>query len=80
MEIQPFADYTATVRIRRDARFGEVRPEADALDGKRVEVSAGWLIQPEDRPAYQGEWAMMTRPDVFPVWIASGDLDDLIRI
>jgi len=64
------------VRIRRD--FGEVRPEAEAIDGKIYDFNVGWVIERSDHFLYVGEMAMITRnsdyPEDAPTWIASGDL------
>lgn len=61
MPIKHLTTYEATVRLRRGEDW-EVKPEAEALDGKRVRVYAGWIIEPEDSSLYVGEWAMCEIP------------------
>jgi hypothetical protein len=66
-----------TVRIRRE--LGEVRPEAEQLEGRVFVFRRGWTIDAEDREEYAGEAAMIaydpTYPKDAPGWIASGDLE-----
>ena len=83
MRIEPYAKYRATLRIRRDPRFGPIRPEMDALDGTSGVFEQLWKIQSNDQfanPAYYGEHAMKA-PKEWPVsWVASGDLVDLEKL
>lgn len=76
-EIAQFAKYEATVRTRCDPRFGQVRPEVRALEGERMVFQACWLIEPAEREAYAGEWAMAPPEGVRVAWLASGDLEDI---
>lgn len=67
--------YTGTIRLRRTEQL-RVRPECEGLDGKRITVRCGWMIDDDDR--YPGEYAMIITPfdPALPiVWIASGDLE-----
>lgn len=53
-----------------------VKPEAETLDGREVDVRAGWPLDEDETRGgiYRGEWAMLL-PDGLPLtWIASGDL------
>lgn len=80
MEIERFSRYRATLKIRRDPKFGLVKPEIEQFEGKRFETMALWFIDcAEDDSAhkpYDGEYAMET-PHGWPVhWVASGDLID----
>lgn len=78
-EIEQHETYEATVRIRRGEGWNP-KPEAEALDGQRFRFVCGWR-QDEDDP-YPGEFAMMPRPwwENGIVWIASGDLVDIVRV
>lgn len=78
-----YARYRATIKIRRGPGR-VVRPEAEALDGKRLLLEAAWPITEEDRPDYAGEWAMTAVRDdgqePLPCgWVASGDLVGVAR-
>lgn len=70
--IEQHAHYTATVRSRRDIGL-DIRPETEALEGKRVVVRALWQIEADDS-RYPGEWAMQLPEGTGLHWIASGDL------
>lgn len=65
------------VKIRRD--LVEIRPEAEAIDGKVYCFDFGWAIEESDSSLYVGEFAMCPRdfdyPKEAPYWIASGDLE-----
>lgn len=78
--IAQLAHYDATVRIRRD-RDWQVKAFCEKLDGMRVRVQAGWIIE-TDR--YNGEMAMMDRSPEFRMqpagWLASGDLVDWVPV
>lgn len=81
--IERFQKYTATVKMRRDPRFGSIRDRLDAYDGMRFETRALWKIDcAEDEfanKAYDGEFAMET-PKGWPIlWIASGDLTNIVQ-
>ena len=78
--MEQFEKYEATVRTRRDPKYGKVRPEMDDLDGTRAVFSVGWYIEAEDRKAYAGEYAMITPQGWRVPWIASGDLFDLEKL
>lgn len=70
----------ATVRHRRGPRW-KVKPEAQAVDGKRHKfIFAGYASESENS-AYFGETAWLAEPrgwpDSAPAWIASGDLLDI---
>lgn len=67
--------FRARVRIRRGDWL--VKPEAERLDGREVEVSAGWPIEPDETRGgiYSGEWAMILPQGAPLLWIASGDLE-----
>jgi hypothetical protein len=79
--IEPCKFYRATVRIRREG-FGDVRPNAEQLDGKRYLFRVSWLQDSDDR--YPGEWAMSpddaSYPDDAPHWLSSGDLTDIEQV
>jgi len=64
----------ARVKIRRD--FGEVRPEAEQLDGNTFFFKFAWV---DDTGRYDGEdiWQPWDKeyPQGAPAWIAEGDLD-----
>jgi len=65
------------VKLRRSKKF-EVKPEAEQLDGNIYEFTKGWEI--EDRVLYKGETAWVPKdkwPDDAPIWIASGDLEEV---
>lgn len=66
----------ARVRIRRDPKFGAVRPEAEQLDGKSFFFK---FIGDDDSGRYPGEevWQPwdLEYPADGPPWIAEGDLD-----
>lgn len=63
------------VRIRRDIGR-QVRPEAEAIDGKVFVFRFGWLMNSDD--PYPGEDAMIPNdfdwPLDAPTWVAAGDL------
>ena len=68
---------TATVRLRRGMAL---KPNAEALDGLKIQARALWQIESGDT-RYPGEWAMVPLGesiaafrDAEVVWIASGDL------
>jgi hypothetical protein len=68
----------ATIRIRKGKHW-KIKPEAKAMDGRRVRFSFGWQITKEDSSIYVGEDACILHPEDCregePIWIASGDLD-----
>lgn len=70
--IHKYKSYTATVKIRKD---WPIKPEAAHLEGQRVSVEAGWIMD-EDDP-YPGEWAMLLGAGYPIPWIASGDLQNI---
>lgn len=67
--------HTARVRIRRDPKFGPVRPEAEQINGKIYFFKFGWE---DDTGRYSGEeiWVPCDTeyPLDAPLWIAAGDL------
>jgi len=73
--------YRARVRIRRGIL--PVKPEAEPLDGREVEVEAGWPLMNDGQidetrgGIYRDEWAMLLPRDWPLLWIASGDLEFL---
>jgi hypothetical protein len=74
-----FTKYTATVRFRRGGQW-VVKPECEAIDGKKATFLAGWLIEAEDSSIYAGETAMVPMPvdHHWPLsFVASGDLVDI---
>lgn len=75
--IQPDMSYVATIALRRGTDWN-VRPECEEWDGRRVRVSTAFWITADDRPQYDGEWAMFVDEKGWPRgWIASGDLTDI---
>lgn len=65
------------VKIRRNIGR-EVRPGAEQMDGKVFLFRYGWMMSAED--PYPGEIAwipMGLLPKDAPLWIASGDLEDV---
>jgi hypothetical protein len=75
VEIRQHHTYVATVRIRRGPGW-DVKPEAEALDGRRMRFLASWCNGEDER--YAGEWAMMPVERVpWIAWVASGDLVDI---
>lgn len=76
--IEQFAKYDATVKLRRfwDGEPLAVNPVADAVDGQRLTFQAGWPLGPGEG-RYPDEWAMVM-PDQEDVWVASGDLVDIV--
>jgi hypothetical protein len=69
----------AKVLLRRD--FGlTLKPESEQIDGNVYEFRKGWLIEDDDS-RYPGETAYIAHdpsyPDDAPVWIASGDLEEV---
>lgn len=64
-----------TVKIRRD--HGEVKPEAEQLDGRTFNFLFGWTLE-DDHSRYPNEAAWLADdpswPSDAPWWIASGDL------
>lgn len=64
-----------TVKIRRD--HGEVKPEAEQLDGRTFIFRFGWTLE-DDHSRYPNETAWLADdpswPSDAPCWIASGDL------
>lgn len=73
MDSLKFVRYT--VRIRRG--LGEVKPEAEQIDGKTYLFTYGWPI--EENTLYKGEHAWIPRDPNYPLdasrWISSGDLE-----
>jgi hypothetical protein len=71
----------AIIRIRRDPKFGGVRPEADEWDGREVIVEFAWEFEPDERAAYReaGDVAwLVVEPREYPLlWLATGDLEFL---
>lgn len=68
------------IKFRRTEKL-VVKPEAEALNGREVELMIGWRIEEDDR-RYPNEWALITAPGhdraLFPLtWIASGDVQIL---
>lgn len=67
------------VKIRRG--LGEVRPEAELVDGKTYYFHPAWPICEGDHSLYIGEWAMQPDwthnfyPLEAPAWISYGDLE-----
>lgn len=66
--------------VRNRSELGEIKPEAQALEGRAFVFEAGWII--DEGNLYLGEWAMLPRDDSYPLntapaWIASGDLQQL---
>lgn len=69
-----------TICIRRDGER-PVRPEAEQLDGNLYKFTKGWVMDETD--PYPGEVAWIPDdplyPDNAPIWIASGDLEQVSR-
>jgi len=63
-EPSPYA-ITATVRFRRGEGW-EVKPEAEALDGKRHRFTRGWVIGTDENAIYAGETAWIPARDGWP--------------
>lgn len=73
------------VRLRRARPDGSpwpVKPEAEPLDGRELDLMYGWVMD-EDDP-YPGEvaWLLLSDeqlrrglPETVPIWVASGDLE-----
>lgn len=72
--LQQFETVEATVNYRREY-WGKLTPDAAALNGKKLKLTAAWII--EDGPCV-GEWAMQTDSGM-PAYIPSGDLVDIVR-
>lgn len=69
---------TYLVIIRRDPKYGPVRPNAEQLDGCMFKFREGFRFDDLERPEYMGEAAMIPWDPHYPAdaphWIASGDL------
>lgn len=65
----------ATIHIRRGEGW-TVEEGAEALDGTKVQVEYGFIL--DDDARYGGEVAWVLHPDYItcdgPIWIAAGDL------
>lgn len=70
-------NYSATIRLRSGDDW-QIRPGCEAWDGRKVVVQPFWLIEPDERSQYAGEFACnIVHPKGWPAgWIASGDLAD----
>jgi hypothetical protein len=67
----------ARVRIRRGPEWN-VRPAAEAMDGRVIGVEYGWQIKAHNRLQYAGEIAWIIDrddDDGYIGWVASGDLE-----
>ena len=66
------------VKIRRTAK---VKPGTECIDGKVYDFGIGWEIEEDDSSLFVGEYAMISRdsnyPEEAPVWVASGDLEEI---
>lgn len=74
------------VRLRRARPDGSpwpVKPEAEPLDGRELDLEYGWVIEDDDS-RYPGEVAWLLRgdevrrrglPETVPIWLPSGDLE-----
>lgn len=60
------------VKIRRDIGL-EVKPEAEAMDGKRLTFTVLWQFESDDS-RYPNEFALGTPHEFDLTWIASGDV------
>jgi hypothetical protein len=64
------------VKIRRE--LGQVKPEAEQIDGKVFVFREGWIMGEGDTSLYVGELAMVPNdfdwPADAPAWVAMGDL------
>ncbi len=79
---------TATVCIRRGEGWS-VMPSAELVDGNRYTFRFAWVIEEDDSTIYVGETAWAPHPTPIsgtdnewpidaPLWIASGDLRDVV--
>jgi hypothetical protein len=73
---EDFEDGFYLVKIRRDV--GEVKANAEQIDGKVYYFTHGWTIEESDSKKFAGEFAMIPQDENYPrsapTWIASGDL------
>jgi hypothetical protein len=59
------------VRLRRGEGW-DVKPEAEAMDGKTLRFTFGWIAEPEERYAGERVWIAPLGSPVH--WLAEGDL------
>lgn len=75
-EFYPGMKLSGVLRPRTDGLFaGRVKPELALFVGRRIGFSAGWVIEDDARPHYDGD------EDIWRVggWVAFGDLADVWR-
>ncbi len=84
-KIEQFAKYRCRLSFRPEYAGNSVKPECADHNGKEVTLSAGWLMDDDDK--YPGEWAMTYVKFDDPLlkemdigWIASGDIEVIERV
>jgi hypothetical protein len=71
---------SATVCIRRDLPGKKVKPEAEAIDGKKITAIFGWVMKDDEQFPGEVAWLLDREfdEDADILWIACGDLKDIV--